>query len=236
MVFSSIVFIFMFLPAVMILYRLVPEKMRNGLLLAASLIFYAWGEPVYVLLMIFSIVFNYFMGLKLEHLKEKNKKKAALAACIAVNIGILCFFKYTGFIMENISRVSGLSLPAIQPALPVGISFYTFQTLSYIIDVYRENVKVQRNIIDFGTYISLFPQLIAGPIVRYKDIEIQLQHRKTDTDMTAEGIERFIVGLGKKVLIANQCGLLWDEIYSYGGDIPALMAWTGALAFTLQVY
>lgn len=236
MVFSSIVFIFMFLPAVMILYRLVPEKMRNGLLLAASLIFYAWGEPVYVLLMIFSIVFNYFMGLKLEHLKEKNKKKAALAACIAVNIGILCFFKYTGFIMENISRVSGLSLPAIQPALPVGISFYTFQTLSYIIDVYRENVKVQRNIIDFGTYISLFPQLIAGPIVRYKDIEIQLQHRKTDTDMTAEGIERFIVGLGKKVLIANQCGLLWDEIYSYGGDIPALMAWTGALAFTLQIY
>lgn len=233
MIFSSIVFLFMFLPAVLILYRIIPEKMHNGFLLAASLIFYAWGEPVYVLLMIFSIVFNYTMGLQLE--REKGRA-AVLAVCIIVNIGMLCVFKYTDFAIENINRITGLSIDSLKLALPIGISFYTFQVLSYIIDVYRGAVAIQRNIVDFGMYITFFPQLIAGPIVRYKDIQGQLKKRNFDESGTADGIVRFTAGLGKKVLIANQCGLLWDEIYSYGGNIPAMMAWTGAIAFTLQIY
>ncbi len=233
MVFSSIVFIFVFLPAVMVLYRILPEKLRNGLLLVASLIFYAWGEPVYVLLMMFSITFNYFMGRKLEQVDGRN---LILAICVIVNIGMLCFFKYTDFAVDNLNRISGISIDTLNLALPIGISFYTFQVLSYIIDVYRGTVKVQRNIIDFGMYITFFPQLIAGPIVRYQDIENQLRGRSLDYDMVSDGIVRFAAGLGKKVLIANQCGLLWDEIYSYGGNIPALMAWTGALAFTFQIY
>ena len=233
MVFSSIIFIFMFLPLVLILYRILPEKLRNGLLLAASLVFYAWGEPVYVLLMIFSIVFNYIMGLRLE---SDNRKKIILIICIAVNIGMLCFFKYTDFAIDNINRIFGAGIRTMELALPIGISFYTFQVLSYIIDVYRGTVKVQRNIVDFGMYITFFPQLIAGPIVRYQDIERQLKNRGLNADMAADGIVRFVTGLAKKVLIANQCGLLWDEIYSYGGHIPAVMAWTGAAAFTLQIY
>ncbi len=233
MVFSSIVFIFMFLPAVMVLYRTLPEKLRNGLLLVASLIFYAWGEPVYVLLMMFSIIFNYFMGRKLEC---EDRKNLMLAICVTINIGMLCFFKYTDFAIDNLNRIDGINIDTLELALPIGISFYTFQVLSYIIDVYRGTVKVQRNIIDFGMYITFFPQLIAGPIVRYKDIENQLRGRRIDYDMVSEGIVRFAAGLGKKVLIANQCGLLWNEIYSYGGNIPALMAWTGAIAFTFQIY
>ena len=233
MVFSSIVFIFIFLPAVMILYRILPEKLRNGLLLAASLIFYAWGEPVYVLLMMFSITFNYFMGRRLE---QTDRRNLILAVCVIVNIGMLCFFKYTDFAIENLNRISGINIDTLKLALPIGISFYTFQVLSYIIDVYRGTVKVQRNIIDFGMYITFFPQLIAGPIVRYQDIENQLKGRTLNYDMISDGIVRFAAGLGKKVLIANQCGLLWDEIYSYGGNIPALMAWTGVLAFTFQIY
>ena len=233
MVFSSIVFIFMFLPAVMILYRILPEKLRNGLLLVASLIFYAWGEPVYVLLMIFSIVFNFLMGRKIE---KSGSKNMLLAICIIVNIGMLCFFKYTDFAIDNLNRISGVNIETLKLALPIGISFYTFQVLSYIIDVYRGTVKVQHNIIDFGMYITFFPQLIAGPIVRYQDIENQLQGRTLNSDDVFDGIVRFTAGLGKKVLIANQCGLLWDEIYSYGGNIPALMAWTGAIAFTFQIY
>ena len=233
MVFSSIVFIFIFLPAVMILYRILPEKLRNGLLLTASLIFYAWGEPVYVLLMRFSIVFNYFMGRRLE---QTDRRNLILVICVAVNIGMLCFFKYTDFAIDNLSRISGINIGTLKLALPIGISFYTFQVLSYIIDVYRGTVKVQRNIIDFGMYITFFPQLIAGPIVRYQDIENQLKGRTLNYDMVSDGIVRFAAGLGKKVLIANQCGLLWDEIYSYGGNIPALMAWTGARAFTFQIY
>ncbi len=233
MVFSSIVFIFVFLPAVMVLYRILPEKLRNGLLLVASLIFYAWGEPVYVLLMMFSITFNYFMGRKLE---QGDGRNLILAICVIVNIGMLCFFKYTDFAVDNLNRISGISIDTLNLALPIGISFYTFQVLSYIIDVYRGTVKVQKNLIDFGMYITFFPQLIAGPIVRYQDIENQLRGRSLDYDMVSDGIVRFAAGLGKKVLIANQCGLLWDEIYSYGGNIPALMAWTGALAFTFQIY
>lgn len=233
MVFSGTVFLFMFLPAVILLYRIFPEKMRNGLLLAASLVFYAWGEPVYVLLMIFSIVFNYIAAFALE---KKRRKKLILAAVCTVNLGILCFFKYTDFVTENINRIFGTESGLLGLALPIGISFYTFQVLSYIIDVYRGNVKVQKNIIDFGMYITFFPQLIAGPIVRYSDIEGQLSGRTLDSEKAADGMVRFAAGLAKKVLIANQCGLLWDEIYSYGGDIPAVMAWTGAAAFTLQIY
>ena len=169
MVFSSIVFIFIFLPAVMILYRILPEKLRNGLLLTASLIFYAWGEPVYVLLMMFSIVFNYFMGRRLE---QTDRRNLILVICVAVNIGMLCFFKYTDFAIDNLNRISGINIGTLKLALPIGISFYTFQVLSYIIDVYRGTVKVQRNIIDFGMYITFFPQLIAGPIVRYQDLSL----------------------------------------------------------------
>ena len=239
MVFSSTVFLCVFLPVVLAVYYVLPARLRNGFLFAASLVFYAWGEPLYVFIMLFSTVFDYCNGLLLERFDRKGNEKgrrAVLVVSVVVNIGLMCFFKYTDFLIESVNTLTGAGLGLLRLALPIGISFYTFQTLSYTIDVYRRRVGVQHNLIDFGMYISMFPQLIAGPIVRYADVEHRIRGRTTDPEQIVEGIFRFTAGLCKKVLIANQIGALWDEIYSFGGTVPALTAWTGALAFAFQIY
>ena len=240
MVFSSFVFLLLFLPITLALYYLAPAKAKNGILFVASLVFYAWGEPIYILIMLFSTVFDYFNGIALEKLEKKNKpfgRKAVLALSVIVNIGLLCFFKYTDFLIETGDNILGLNLHTLNIALPIGISFYTFQTLSYTIDVYRKRVKAQHNIINFGMYISMFPQLIAGPIVRYADIEKQLDYKQRliNSDIALGGAVRFSVGLAKKVLIANQAGALWNEISSQNAPSSAA-AWLGTLAFAIQIY
>lgn len=240
MIFSSVFFIFVFLPVVLLAYFLVPKKFKNVVILIASLIFYAWGEPIYIVLMVFSILFNYLSGLEIDDCKERGdvlKGKIAFWMAVGVNLGILGFFKYAGFVAENLNRILpfDISMPAL--ALPIGISFYTFQTLSYIIDVYKGNVKVQKNVINFGTYISMFPQLIAGPIVRYADVEGQLVERKVTLTKFGEGTAWFLRGLAKKVLLANNIGMLFDAVQAMGaGNISMLTAWLGCAAYTFQIY
>lgn len=237
MVFSSTIFLCIFLPLVLLGYYICPKKGRNLFLLIASLVFYAWGEPKYVFLMIFSIIANYVFGLLMEKYRQSSRRlKLMLVLSVVIDVGLLCVFKYTDFIISNINAAFGANFDLLKLALPIGISFYTFQAMSYTIDVYRGDVKVQRNIIDFGMYITMFPQLIAGPIVRYADVEEQLHERRVTAQDFSEGAMRFVVGLGKKVLLANQIGALWSEIYALGGSSSALMAWLGAIAFTFQIY
>ena len=237
MVFSSTVFLCIFLPLVLLGYYICPKRGRNLFLLIASLVFYAWGEPKYVFLMIFSIIVNYVFGLLMDKFRRNSRRlKLMLVLSVVVDLGLLGVFKYTDFIISNLNAAFGASFDLLKLALPIGISFYTFQAMSYTIDVYRGDVKVQRNIIDFGMYITMFPQLIAGPIVRYADVEEQLHERRVTAQDFSEGAMRFVVGLGKKVLLANQIGALWSEIYALGGSSSALMAWLGAIAFTFQIY
>ena len=240
MVFSSLTFLFLFFPVVMGVYYLCPRALRNLWLLAVSLLFYAWGEPVYIRLMIASILFNYLCGLGVAALQKRQKNgwaKALLILCIAGNIGALGLFKYADLLIGTLNNMTGSHLALLELALPIGISFYTFQALSYVIDVYRGTVAAQKNPITFGTYIALFPQLIAGPIVQYKTVEEQLSHRRESTAQFAAGIGRFTVGLGKKVLIANQVGALWDTVAALpGSGLSAGTAWLGAIAFTFQIY
>ncbi len=237
MVFSSTIFLCVYLPLVLLGYYICPKKGKNLFLLIVSLIFYAWGEPKYVFLMIFSILVNYVFGLLMDkHRENKKRLKLLLAISVIIDLGLLSVFKYTDFIITNINSVFGAGFDLLNIALPIGISFYTFQAMSYTIDVYRDDVRVQRNLIDFGMYITMFPQLIAGPIVRYSDVQDQLAERNVTTANFSEGIMRFVVGLGKKVLLANQMGAVWTQIYALGGDISALMAWTGAAAYTFQIY
>lgn len=237
MVFSSTIFLCVYLPLVLLGYYICPKKGKNLFLLIVSLIFYAWGEPKYVFLMIFSILVNYVFGLLMDkHRENKKRLKLLLVISVIIDLGLLSVFKYTDFIITNINSVFGAGFDLLNIALPIGISFYTFQAMSYTIDVYRDDVRVQRNLIDFGMYITMFPQLIAGPIVRYSDIQDQLAERNVTTADFSEGIMRFAVGLGKKVLLANQMGAVWTQIYALGGDISALMAWTGAAAYTFQIY
>ena len=235
MVFSSIYFLCLFLPAVLMLYFIIPGKFRNILLLIASLIFYGWGEPVYIWLMVFSIAVNYICGLLIDGSENRAKRLTLLIVCLIADLGILGFFKYTDFAIENINKISGSSIVLLKLALPVGISFYTFQTLSYVIDIYRGNVRAQRNIIDFGMYICMFPQLIAGPIVRYTDVEGQLKKRVVDENAVWSGLVRFSAGLFKKVMFANQVGLIWSGISALTTR-PAATAWLGAICFTFQIY
>ena len=237
MVFSDSVFICVFLPIVLAGYYICPKRLRNSFLLLVSLVFYAWGEPKYVFLMMFSIAINYAFGLLLDrNRKNVRLSKALLALSVVIDIGLLCVFKYTDFVITNLNRAFNADIGLVNLALPIGISFYTFQAMSYTIDVYRDDVKVQRNILDFGMYITMFPQLIAGPIVRYSDVEAQLKERSVSAEDFSSGICRFVVGLGKKVLLANQIGALWDQIYALGGETSVLMAWLGAIAYTFQIY
>lgn len=243
MVFSSVVFLFLFLPAVIALYIICPAKLRNGLLFAVSLFFYAWGEPVYIWIMLFSTVFDYTNGLLLEYfLANKERfvnyqkyRKIVLTVSVVGNLGILCFFKYTEFLLTSLRDLTGTDIHIWKLALPIGISFYTFQTMSYTIDVYQQKVKAQHNLIAFGMYVSMFPQLIAGPIVRYASVEQQMNDRVLVPAKMAAGLQRFIIGLGKKVLLANQIGALWTEISTQKTG-TVLGAWLGAIAFMFQIY
>lgn len=237
MVFSSTIFLCVYLPLVLLGYYICPKKGRNLFLLIVSLVFYAWGEPKYVFLMIFSILVNYIFGRLMDkHRENKKRLKLMLVLSVVIDLGLLSVFKYTDFVITNINAIFGSSFDLLNIALPIGISFYTFQAMSYTIDVYRDDVRVQKNLIDFGMYITMFPQLIAGPIVRYADVQDQLAERSVTTADFSEGIMRFVVGLGKKVLLANQMGAVWSDIYALGGDVSALMAWTGAIAYTFQIY
>ncbi len=239
MVFSSAVFLLVFLPVVLLTYYAVPDCVRNPILLVFSLIFYGWGEPVYILIMLFSTVFDYSNGLMLEWLDRKGKpdrRKWILVLSLAGNLGMLGFFKYTDFLISSVNALTGQGLDLLGIALPIGISFYTFQTLSYTIDVYRREIKAQHNILDFGMYICMFPQLIAGPIVKYRDIQKQIRNRRLGSERICSGIFRFTLGLSKKVLLANSLGMIWDEISSQNGTTSALTSIIGAAAYMLQIY
>ena len=238
MLFSSIVFLFSFLPAVMILYYLLPVRFRNVILLLASLVFYAWGEPVYLFLMLLSILFNYFSGLDIaRNLQDKRAAKRSLVFNLIINLAVLGFFKYEGFVLDTLNGILPVHISYHALPLPIGISFYTFQILSYIIDVYRGNVKVQTNLPNFALYVTMFPQLIAGPIVQYADVDEQLASREVSRTKFGEGSMYFIRGLAKKVLLANTSGMIFTEVSGLAKDNIAVMtAWLGAFAYMFQIY
>ena len=237
MVFSSLEFLLRFLPAVLLLYSCLPGRLKNPFLLIASLFFYAWGEPVYVALMIASCLVNYVLGLAIDRYRETTAAKAALVVSIVANLLALGFFKYADFLVESINGIFGsrIGLLAVEVPLPIGISFYTFQALSYIVDVYRGRAPVQRNLITLATYITLFPQLVAGPIVRYPSIAEELDRRTHSLDLFAQGVHRFVLGLGKKVLVANNVGAMWASATGTA-DPSVLGSWLGIVAYALQIY
>ena len=235
MVFSSIPFLYYFLPLVVLVYFLVPGKGRNTVLLVSSLVFYGWGEPKLLFLMIFTIVLFYFCGLAIGRAGEARRKKFWLILSVVISISLLGLFKYADFFIGSFNAVTGLSLPFLRLALPVGISFYTFQCLSYTIDVYRGRVPPQKNLLSFGAYVAMFPQLIAGPIVRYSDIALQLEHRSHSLEGFFQGMERFLVGLGKKVILADNFALL-VSLFRQSGEKSVLFYWMYAVAFLLNVY
>ena len=235
MLFSSIPFLYYFLPVVLILYFIAPKKLKNSVLLLTSLVFYGWGEPKYVVLMIASILIGYVSGLLIEAFSQKKISKLFLWLSVGINIGFLAYFKYADFFIENFNAATGLSIPLLRIALPIGISFYTFQILSYTVDVYRKDVPAQKNLINLAAYVTMFPQLIAGPIVRYSHIAKELENRNINVENFAKGMRRFILGLGKKILIANTLGELCD-IFKQSDDKSVLFYWLYAVAFMLHVY
>ena len=232
MLFSSIPFLFYYLPIVLIAYFLMPKAGRNGLLLLASLLFYAWGEPKYVVLMVATILAFYGFGLAIQY---RKRKKLWLTLSVLAGVAALAVFKYADFALENFSALTGLSVPSLRLALPIGISFYTFQCISYAVDVYRGDAKAQKNVIHFGAYVALFPQLIAGPIVRYVEVDRALEDRKTTWEDFSEGLFGFLVGLGKKILLANQFGAL-TEVFRTSGEKSVLFFWLYGIAFALHIY
>ena len=237
MLFSSITFIYFFLPIVLAIYFLLPIRYRNGWLLAASFLFYAWGEPNYLVIMLLTIFINYFAAILVSKQKTKATKFIVLWLSIIVDLSMLGYFKYFNFFVENINLLFHGNIDFIKVVMPIGISFYTFQALSYVIDVYKGEVKAQRNIATVALYIALFPQLIAGPIVKYHDIENQLTSHDVTPDMFYQGLCRFIVGLGKKVLIANNMGLVADKVFNLSAnDVSTPMAWLGALCYSMQIF
>lgn len=240
MVFSSLLFLFRFLPAVLIVYYIVPRPLHNLVLLLFSLIFYAWGEPIYIFLMLVSIFISYTGGIFIDRFKKAGEMKAARGALIGssvISLSLLAFFKYADFVVETVNQLSGAGVAMLRIGLPIGISFYTFQMISYTIDLYRGEAAVQKNLISFGAYVTMFPQLIAGPIVQYKTVDKQLRGRRETMEQFAEGIHRFMIGLGKKVLIANNAGVLWETIQAMNDTkIPVLTAWLGLAAYTFQIY
>ncbi len=241
MVFSSLTFLLFFLPLCLGAYYMVPQRFRqarNLVLLLFSLVFYAWGEPVYILLMVFSTLVDYGHGRLIGHFRSRPRlARLLLISSVTVNLGLLGVFKYAGFIAAALSSLAGLPLAPLELALPIGISFYTFQTMSYTIDVYRDKVPVQKSFLAFATYVSLFPQLIAGPIVRYSTVAGQLEERHETVPQVAAGLQRLIIGLGKKVLLANSIGQLWQTVRDTPvSDLSVLGAWLGILAFAFQIY
>ena len=237
MVFSSLEFLFLYFPVVLLLYFVTPLKWRNVTLFAVSLFFYGWGEPVYVLLMLATIFADYLFGRFVGKYRDTDRRRAKiwLIAAVIFNLGILGFFKYYNFAVGTISALTGADLPQTDLTLPIGISFYTFQALSYVIDVYRLDANMQRSFTAFGTYVTLFPQLIAGPIVRYQDVDDQLRERTHSMSLFASGVRTFMAGMGKKILLANAAGEIWTRISS-AGETTVAAAWLGILLYTFQIY
>ena len=236
MVFNSIFFIFCFLPVFMLIYYLVPGKLRNLLLFLGSLIFYAWGEPVYVILMLFSSIFNYYMGTELERLYyDDRKQKINLIFSIIINLAVLVFFKYYGFLLNTIGGIIGIHIPHPELSLPIGLSFYTFRNLSYLFDIYLSKVSAQRNFLTFAVYSTMFPYTSAGPIVRYTDIETQLKQRTINISRFGIGAELFVKGLAKKVLLADNLSVLYSSICGHP-QMSVFTSWLGILAYTMQLY
>ncbi len=237
MVFSSITFLFYFFPIVLFSYFLSPSKLKNFTLLIFSLIFYAWGEPVYILIMLFSTVVDYTHALIIDKYRNTFKAKLALISSIIINLSLLVFFKYSDFFISIINSIFNTDIALFNLTLPIGISFYTFQTMSYTIDVYKNEAKPQKNIINLGTFVTLFPQLVAGPIVRYVDISKQLNNRHSNINKIYECIYRFTIGFSKKILLANNLGLIWTSVKSTPySELSNLTAWLGIICFTLQIY
>lgn len=234
MIFSSNVFFFVFFPLVLLLYYIAPRRLRNPILLLFSLIFYGWGEPAYSLLMIATILLDFACGLLIGKFRGTKWAKIALVGGVVLNLASLCFFKYTTFFVEQFNAIAFLpDLPVPEIRLPIGISFYVFQSMSYIVDVYRQDAPVQKNVLSFGTYVTLFPQLIAGPIVRYADVAEQLDNRQENIADFSSGVLLFIVGLCKKMLLANPMGNLWANIHTQSGTAAA---WFSVIAYSLQIY
>lgn len=239
MVFSSLTFLFAYLPAVLAVYFACPSRWRNPVLLIVSLFFYGWGEPVYVLMMIFSILANWFFGAEVGKYRESDKEKAKkwLIVCVVFNLLLLGFFKYFDFFAENLNAFGLTFIKPLKLGLPIGISFYTFQAMSYPIDVYRFDTDPQKSAVNFGAYVTMFPQLIAGPIVRYKDIAAQLEERHENFDQFYEGILRFTAGLSKKVILANSCGQVFETVQQLpASQSSVLAAWIGIICYTFQIY
>jgi len=240
LVFSSLLFLYVFLPLTVGLYYLAPRRFRNPLLFLASLVFYAWGEPVYILIMVVSTLLDFCCGLLVGRSRALGRDRAArlfVAVSVVGNLGLLVTFKYADFLAHSLGDLIGLPIPAPGLALPIGISFYTFQTMSYTLDVYRGDARVQGNFLSFGAYVALFPQLIAGPIVRYHEIAEDLDHRRESMELAAAGVRRLVIGLSKKVLVANSIGYAWDQVKALDpGGLPVLLAWFGILAFAFQIY
>ena len=235
MIFSSIPFLYYFLPVVLILYFLAPKVLKNPVLLLSSLFFYGWGEPKYVFLMVVTILSGYVFGLLIERFSGKGLSKVFLVLSVLVSLAGLAYFKYADFFIQNFNALTGFSVPFLRLALPIGISFYTFQILSYTVDVYRGTVKAQKNPIHLATYVALFPQLIAGPIVRYQDVEKQLVSRTHSFEKASAGCRRFILGLAKKILIANTLGELC-QVFTQSAELSVLYYWLYAVAYMLQIY
>ena len=237
MVFSSLTFLFVFFPIFLGVYFLLPDKFKNTVLFLFSLLFYAWGEPIYIILMLFSTVFDYVNGILIEKWGHKTtKSKIVLIISIIVNLGLLCVFKYSNMIVDTINRLFNTNIQWKELALPIGISFYTFQTLSYTIDVYLDKAKVQHNIINFGAYVAMFPQLIAGPIVQYKTISEQLDQRKTSVDQMYNGVLRFMEGFVKKVFLANNIGFIWSEVLTNYSSLSTPTLLLGLICYSMQIY
>jgi alginate O-acetyltransferase complex protein AlgI len=241
MLFSSPVFLFLFMPLVLIGYWSVPRAFRNSILFLASILFYAWGERFFVVVMLASIAANFLLGLALDAVEQPRQRKAVVVCAVVLNIGLLAFFKYSEFLIVNLNGLLALvgvtSVAVVPQHLPLGISFFTFHALSYVIDVYRGVAKAQRRPIDYALYISFFPQLIAGPIIRYHDIFRQLEHRKVRLELAASGIERFLAGFGKKMMLANPLGEVADRIFAVpGAELSPAAAWLGVICYTLQIY
>lgn len=232
MVFSSITFLYYFLPSVLLIYYISPKKLKNPILLASGLLFYAWGEPVYVIIMILSSFIDYMAGKVIDKYDNDNRKRtAALLTSLVMNLGLLGVFKYSGFLLG----IFGIDIKGLP--LPIGISFYTFQSMSYTIDMYMRKIKVQKSFVKFAAYVSLFPQIVAGPIVRYEDVQSEMEERTVNITKLGEGAGIFVKGLAKKVLIANNIGMLWSEVKAMDySEISAVTAWLGILAFTFQIY
>ncbi|WP_297416839.1 MBOAT family protein [Clostridium sp.] len=238
MIFSSLLFLYIFLPLSLIVYYIAPKKMRNFILLIISLVFYGWGEPIYILLMIAAIIIEYLGAILIDKSREdKEKSTFIFVTVLVINLSMLFFFKYYGFLIDNINIIFGTSLRIKSLPLPLGISFYTFKLISYLVDVYRGKVKVQKNIINFGVYIAMFPQLLAGPIEQYSNIYEQIENRKETISKFGDGAEKFVIGLGKKVIIANNLAIVWTQVKSLqSNEMSVLTAWIGIIAFTLQIY